>query len=486
MGSKARKVSISALELLGIAGFAFLLGWTFVSFFWLFCEFPPNVPTDVRDLTQLSIFIGVAAGLVLIYFLGRRPSFNLFSVPAQALELVSAMLLPLTALLMFNGIHVPLVAVVIVNLITGMAGSAFTLSWLDILSRIRCSSYTLFCGLSFLSGSLLFALSTTSPQELVPIFIIVFLLCSLSLLIYMNANADKNDERADLESVGEPWRFTKELEPSFFMFGIVFALSFVFLFNYGREYVLWGLLAVIPGALFVIIPPLLGKTLSITVMQRIILVITVISCVLLPFAHGFAQIACACLTIAAWGAFKSVNYAFIVKKSVSRRDAPFFRQAPLRISIECFGFAAGWAIAAAVTAFAGVHSDVFTAVRMTMVVLLVVVVMVFFPQTSHHPTDGSEVADRQPESRVVSVHMDETELFERRCKAVVELYQLSPREADILGYLAKGRNAAWIQEELTISPHTVKSHIYNIYRKLDIHSQQKLMSFVEDFPLDLS
>ena len=59
------------------------------------------------------------------------------------------------------------------------------------------------------------------------------------------------------------------------------------------------------------------------------------------------------------------------------------------------------------------------------------------------------------------------------------------READILAYLAKGRNAAWIQEELTISPHTVKSHIYNIYRKLDIHSQQKLMSFVEEFPLDL-
>ncbi len=67
---------------------------------------------------------------------------------------------------------------------------------------------------------------------------------------------------------------------------------------------------------------------------------------------------------------------------------------------------------------------------------------------------------------------------------MAELYQLSPRETDILKFLAKGRNAAYIQGKLIISPHTVKSHIYSIYRKLDIHSQQKLMDFVEEFPVD--
>ena len=85
---------------------------------------------------------------------------------------------------------------------------------------------------------------------------------------------------------------------------------------------------------------------------------------------------------------------------------------------------------------------------------------------------------------MVTVDTSESELFEARCAAVAKLYQLSPRETEILGFLAKGRNAAYIQEELFISPHTVKSHIYNIYRKLDIHSQQKLMDFVEQFPLD--
>ena len=63
-------------------------------------------------------------------------------------------------------------------------------------------------------------------------------------------------------------------------------------------------------------------------------------------------------------------------------------------------------------------------------------------------------------------------------------FALMPRETDILKFLAKGRNAAYIQSKLTISPHTVKSHIYSIYRKLDIHSQQKLMDFVEEFPVE--
>ena len=81
--------------------------------------------------------------------------------------------------------------------------------------------------------------------------------------------------------------------------------------------------------------------------------------------------------------------------------------------------------------------------------------------------------------------MSEHEVFEARCNAVAEMYQLSPRETDVLRYLAKGRNAAYIQNKLTISPHTVKSHIYSIYRKTDIHSQQSLMDFVEDYPVSV-
>lgn len=56
---------------------------------------------------------------------------------------------------------------------------------------------------------------------------------------------------------------------------------------------------------------------------------------------------------------------------------------------------------------------------------------------------------------------------------------LTPREFDTFGLLARGRNRKFISEELTVSEETVKSHVYSIYRKLGVHSQQELLDLVE-------
>ena len=45
--------------------------------------------------------------------------------------------------------------------------------------------------------------------------------------------------------------------------------------------------------------------------------------------------------------------------------------------------------------------------------------------------------------------------------------------------LAKGRNRAYISEELVIGDETVKSHVKSIYRKVDVHSQQSLIDLIE-------
>jgi len=50
---------------------------------------------------------------------------------------------------------------------------------------------------------------------------------------------------------------------------------------------------------------------------------------------------------------------------------------------------------------------------------------------------------------------------------------LSPREVEILTLVAQGLNRQDISQKLSISTHTVASHIRNIYGKLDVNSKAK-------------
>ena len=71
-------------------------------------------------------------------------------------------------------------------------------------------------------------------------------------------------------------------------------------------------------------------------------------------------------------------------------------------------------------------------------------------------------------------------MWRRACESVAREEGLTPRECDIFQILSHGRSANVIARELDISVYTVKSHMYNIYRKLDIETQQDLIDRVED------
>lgn len=479
----ARSHALSAVELVSLGGYSFLIAWIFVTFFWLFRDFPPAVPIAVRDLGQLAVFAGMPLGYAVLHFLGRSARFNLFSSVTLSVEIVCAILLPIASFAMIHGTVLPFWAVCVVNVLAGAAAAALMVSWLDVLSRLKTDRYGRFTGLAFAIGALLFALATFMPDDAIPVISFAYVMFSIGLVVFATQNADGNEMAAPLEGTRNNWTFTKEIEPSLLVFGMVFAMNFVFLFNVGSDVLFFGMMAIIPGALVTVILATREHRLDITVVQRFLLVIAVLTCVLLPFSPYPVQIGCAFLAVAAWATFKSVNYAFIVRKSVVVRLAPFFRQAPSRLFVSSVGFAIGWAVASVVTVLYGANAEEFAAVRLAMAFLLVLVVMVFFPVSKHHPADGT-AQNEEANGATLSVSMDESELFDARCDAIVKLYKLSPRESDVFRYLARGRNAVWIQQELVVSPHTVKSHIYNIYRKLDIHSQQKLMTFVEEYPLD--
>jgi DNA-binding CsgD family transcriptional regulator len=76
-------------------------------------------------------------------------------------------------------------------------------------------------------------------------------------------------------------------------------------------------------------------------------------------------------------------------------------------------------------------------------------------------------------------------LWRRKCEGVAAAYGLTSRQAEVLMLLAKGRNADYITQELVISLHTAKAHIYNIYQKMGVHSRQDLIDIIEDVRIDI-
>lgn len=69
---------------------------------------------------------------------------------------------------------------------------------------------------------------------------------------------------------------------------------------------------------------------------------------------------------------------------------------------------------------------------------------------------------------------------EDRCHQLAQACGLTPRELEILSLLARGRDAGFICDELGISRNTVNVHRKAVFSKLGIHSQQELLSAVEE------
>ena len=62
-------------------------------------------------------------------------------------------------------------------------------------------------------------------------------------------------------------------------------------------------------------------------------------------------------------------------------------------------------------------------------------------------------------------------------------YDLTKRESEILFYILEGKSTKKISEVLNISFGTSKNHIYNIFKKLDIHSRYELVAKYNNFSI---
>lgn len=199
-----------------------------------------------------------------------------------------------------------------------------------------------------------------------------------------------------------------------------------------------------------------------------------IICTLLAIiVSGFAGVAGAVLGV--------VLYGFLMIRDISRTVtrqvlASEYDVQPVylytRATLPAFaGIAAGAALGTGLAALQEVQFVIWVLYALVGCFAIAAAIVPYGEDKLVMPTVEGERSD---DSKVEPIEGD----WNRACELVCTRCKLTPRESDVFGMLARGRTAKVIARDLTISEHTVKSHTYNVYRKLGINSQQELIDMV--------
>ena len=79
---------------------------------------------------------------------------------------------------------------------------------------------------------------------------------------------------------------------------------------------------------------------------------------------------------------------------------------------------------------------------------------------------------------VLCAHLEQTRQL-RPLQAFENTVKLSPKERQILTLLTQGCSNDAIANRLAISPHTVKTHFYNLYRKLQVRNRVQAATWAQ-------
>lgn len=131
----------------------------------------------------------------------------------------------------------------------------------------------------------------------------------------------------------------------------------------------------------------------------------------------------------------------------------------------------------------GLHTAQLNIVAFVLTLIIVLTNLFLFTEKDLTETGLGEMTDDDVDDGEIAdtVSPTEREAWDTRVvEVLVARFGLTPREADVLPLLLKGRTIARIQEELHISQGTVSTHTRHIYQKVGVQNRQGLLDLVEE------
>lgn len=283
-----------------------------------------------------------------------------------------------------------------------------------------------------------------------------------ALVAAQPGGCDDPEPSTDKAAIRLPWRLALGLSA----LGLVYGLAYGFAFEYaptGIEVSIGCLLVNgIVGAAVLVCALRYGKNFGYTVATLAIL----------PIA-GFAQ----CMIAVLQTDLLPVSF-FIMRLAYMLFDVTLWMQLPKvyehihtvrtflvsRLVLE--GSSAAGIVLRELLSYTGF--EVFDAVALAALALLLVALT-----AALHGQSVGTVWDLMPEPEM------HTGKFRRACGRIAADGGLTPREAEVMRLVVRGRSGTFVQDKLFISKSTFQTHMRNLYKKLDVHSNQELLDLLE-------
>ena len=470
---------------LGIVGFTLFTASSLTSIYSpVFFTATSDSSTVVGGLRSI-MFISMALVFFAMYRLVKKRDSFVRSTPVRTGFFAMQLLLPTTILIeRLSGIEMPLALIAVAWACWGVSNGFFACAWVDGQGSIDESYITKISFWSFALGScLVIGMSAmSSPTNIIAISVSV--IASFAFLMRAFSHGWVQTDIHDDEWLIEKSKFNRNgsyiMLVDGILIGVVACLIFYSIKRTGLTPAILGIALLSTALLFFILRARSPELLSLEHSQLVFLPIIVCGLLFMEFTEAPWQLIFSLVLFVVLYLFDFTNSTVLSLRGNLLSVSACYCFSRGRLFIVA-GQGIGWACGAFLTTELGM---------MTMpafIIVLVASVCLYITVAAINPNkyplivnnDEERFSNAETNQEPASPTVIERP-YKRKCSFAAQKYDLTPREGEILFYLAKGRNAKYIADQLFVAERTIKTHTYHIYQKMGVHSQQDLINIVED------
>ncbi len=451
---------------------------------WIFSIFHANIlcPFPTTEINRYLLLCVAAAG-------GSAVSMAAFTLFGRVLQriidtswfsiLLIALSIPLgiPALISRAGVDLAMPHIVVLWVAGALSSSFIYLKtgpffvWLERGKLMRCISLAfLFASLLYLLALFLNPLAGICMTMTLPA---ISVLCSHAVnkkVLSGKLTTDKPSNTPYLEAVASRMREFARSIPRTLLYTLVFGVtsySVLTLAVASHLVVVIGISILVSSLVFAIYA--FSRNAEIDSERYRTLLLPLIAVAILPFPYipDLYRIFFLALVVFGFTCFDALTWGDLADE-IRDRNLPVYTSFATPTVGNFAGIFIGWAAGAALHAAMGERGfDTGFAVFSIIVVIALVCMLTW------------DLNTREREERAAS-HADTfLEKWQTACNDIATAGGLTNQEKNVYLMLARGRSQRYIADELFVSPHTVKTHAYHIYKKIGVHSQQELIDMVE-------